>query len=227
MTQRRPAAVWALGVVCMASGLAIAGCSSSTGPMAESEPRSEVASIETTKPEAGLVDTTLATPPTASIGFSLSPVEAAVRVAEAKEEIVAGSGPDAEALVRGFAHPGSADALVSGVLEDLERRDQVTPAGLKLRVAVIETMLMSASDTEASVALWTAEFVTGAGNTRVTYNTIRYDLAVHDDRWLLVAESSSPGPIPTPIQEPSDPSAFEAALVGFNDDHSKNESGQD
>ena len=151
-----------------------------------------------------------------------SPVKAAVEIAEAKELIASMSVDDASDVIRGLAHPDAAGELVAGVTADLERRDEVAPAGLRLRVAVIETRLLASTTTEASVALWTAEFVTGAGNTRVTYNTIRYDLAVHDGQWRLVAESSTPGPVPTQIQEPSEPAAFEGALVGFSDEPGPN-----
>ncbi len=204
------------------AGLVLVLAAACSSPAADTAAAGPVVSTEGVQAAPAAPGTVQASPEPSSAAGAGSPLEAAVAIAEAKETIAAGDVEAGVEITRGFAHPDGVDQLTAGVRADLQRRDDVAPAGLLLRVAVVETMVVSSSDTEALVALWTAEFVTGAGNTRVTYNTLRYELAVHDGDWRLIAQTSTPGPVPTPVQEPSDPSAFEAALVGFSDETGQN-----
>ncbi len=207
-----------LGSAACAAVLMVSGCSTSSNdhPRPGESPSDTAVPLSGDRVHSGGVGDRPPVTGGAPVG-SGGPVAAAVAIAEWRQDLAALPANEALEQLQTVGHPASVDDLATDLATDLAQRDAATPAGLGLRVAVIETKLLYQTDQRASVAVWAAQIITGAGATRVTYNTLTYELAPLDGHWLLVAETTLEGPVPTPVQHPTDPAAFEAVLTGFSD----------
>lgn len=145
------------------------------------------------------------------------PVEAAIRIVELKEDLMAMTPSEADAAMRALSAPSAADLIGTSAAAGIEKLNTEAPAGAVLRVAVLETRVVSQTGTTAVVAVWVAQVVTAAGNVKSVYTTITHHLELIDGQWLLTDLSQTVGPVPAPSQAATDPARFESDLAGFDD----------
>ncbi len=209
MTRRR------LAVAAMIVGLA--GCSGEAEPVGETADRPEAVTPSS-------APATTATPSEDGVAASVtpsvevrsaSPIEAAVSVVELREHLLELTPDEAAAAVAAASAPESAAGLSQATRSEMEELRETAPAGLVLRVAPIATNVLEETTSDARVAVWLAQVLTGAGGVRVGYSTATVDLRLVESEWRLVGITTVAGPVPSPTQEPTDAARFEAELVGF------------
>ncbi len=204
-----------LAIAAMLVGLA--GCGGEAEPASESADRPEaVASTSVPAATAALVETQADASVTSSVEVRpASPVEAAVSVVELREHLLEVAPEEAASVVAATSAPESAAGLSEATRSEMEALRATAPAGLVLRVAPIAANVIEETSSDARVAVWLAQVLTGAGGVRVAYSTATVDLRLVEGQWRLVGITTVPGPVPSPTQEPTDAARFEAELGGF------------
>lgn len=193
--------------------VALAGCGGEAEPSGETADRPEAVAPATT---ATPTEDRAAASVTPSVEVrSASPVEAAVSVVELREHLLDLAPVEAASVVAAASAPESVAGLSDATRSEMEALRATAPAGLVLRVAPIATSVLEETSSDARVAVWLAQVLTGAGGVRVGYSTATVDLRLVEGEWRLVGIATVAGPVPSPTQEPTDAARFEAELVGF------------
>lgn len=152
-------------------------------------------------------------------------VAAASRYATALPGLLAMSEADARAVVTEMTtDAGRVAALASLESRVAVLRDELVraPGEAMVRQQVLATRLEAYTDSEATVAVWTAQ-VAGVDRSdeptvpQATFTTVYVVVQWERDAWRLASSRSTPGPTPALVGAPTDTAVFVATLDGFAD----------